>query len=73
MPDQQTRYTSLIAGNIDWPDWAADRPLPGTSIPAETPIATVHANGASDGDAEACVRARLSQLTDLVYTSSKNS
>lgn len=62
---------ALIAGNIDWPEWAFDRPLPGTPVPAETPIASVQADGASAEDAEALVRARLSQLSGLVYTHSK--
>jgi len=61
----------LIAGVIDWPDWASDRPAPGTRIRGETPIATVHAQGNGDVEAEAQVRARLSTLEDLVYTSSK--
>lgn len=62
---------ALIAGDIAWPDWAFDRPLPGTSIPAETPIASVQADGACAEDAEALVRTRLSQLSDLVYTHSQ--
>jgi predicted ATP-grasp superfamily ATP-dependent carboligase len=62
---------ALIAGDIDWPEWAADRPLPGTTIPVETPIATVRADGTSAAEAEALVRDRLSHLADLVYTKSQ--
>lgn len=62
----------LIARAIEWPDWASDRPAPGTPIPSEAPIATVHAEGNSDIEAEAQARARLSTLEDLVYTSSNN-
>lgn len=62
---------ALIAGEIEWPDWAFDRPSPGTAIPAETPIASVQAEGASADEAETLVRTRLSQLSDLVYTHSQ--
>ena len=79
LPPVQSRASALLyadrggltAGEIEWPDWAFDRPLPGTSIPAETPIASVQADGASAEDAEANVRARLSQLSDLVYKNSQ--
>lgn len=63
---------ALIAGDIAWPDWAFDRPSPGTHIPAETPIASVQADGASAEDAKAAVRARLSHLADLVYTNAQS-
>jgi len=46
--------------------------MPGTVIPPEQPIATVHADGASTHDAETLVRARLSTLADLVYTQFQN-
>lgn len=62
---------ALVAGEIDWPDWAFDRPLPGTVVPAETPIASVQADGSSADEAEKRVRERLSQLSDLVYTHSQ--
>lgn len=76
LPPVQSRASALLyadrgaltAGDIDWPEWAFDRPHPGTHIPAETPIATVQADGATADEAEAAVRARLSQLADLVYT-----
>ncbi len=64
---------SIIAGEIDWPDWTADRPAPGTPIPAEQPIATVFADGANANEAERLARDRLSTLADLVYTASEKS
>ena len=33
----------------DWPEWIADRPLPGTTIPAGAPICTVRAEGDDAG------------------------
>ncbi len=79
LPTAQSRASAILyadqgplaAGEIDWPDWAADRPVPGTPIPAETPIATVFAEGANADEAERLVRTRLSTLADLVYTTSQ--
>lgn len=59
----------VIVNAVSWPAWTADRPRPGTQIAAEQPIATVIAEGANDQDAERLARARLSTLSDLVYTS----
>ncbi|MGE0053035.1 MAG: ATP-grasp domain-containing protein [Hyphomicrobium sp.] len=80
LPNVQSRASALlyadrgplIAGKLEWPDWVSDRPLPGTTIASEQPLATVHADGASAEDAETNVRARLSRLADLVYTQFQN-
>ena len=80
LPNVQSRASALLyadrgaamARDFDWPDWVSDRPMPGTVIPPEQPIATVHAGGASTQDAETLVRARLSTLADLVYTQFQN-
>ncbi len=64
---------ALTIGEIDWPEWAADKPAPGTLIAAEQPLASVRADGASADEAERLARSRLSTLADLVYTSSKKS
>ena len=61
---------SLTAGEFDWPEWTADRPHPGTLIPAGQPVATVFADGASADEAERLARTRLSTLANLVYTAS---
>ncbi len=79
LPTAQSRASAILyadqgplaAGDIDWPDWAADRPAPGTPIAAETPIATVFAEGANADEAERLARTRLSTLVDLVYTASQ--
>lgn len=79
LPNVQSRASAILyadrgaltAGDIDWPDWAFDRPIPGALIPAETPIASVQSEGTSAEDAEALVRARLSHLSDLIYTNSQ--
>ena len=62
---------SLTAGEINWPDWTADRPAPGTAIADEQPIATVFADGSSADEAERLARDRLSTLANLVYTASQ--
>jgi predicted ATP-grasp superfamily ATP-dependent carboligase len=64
---------SLTAGEINWPDWTADRPAPGTAVPVEQPIATVFAEGATADEAERVARDRLSTLLSLVYTASEKS
>ena len=81
LPTAQSRASAILyadqgpltAGDIDWPDWTADRPAPGTPIPAETPIATVFADGVNADEAERLARDRLSTLADLVYTASEKS
>ncbi len=80
LPNVQSRACALLyadrgalrAADIDWPEWVSDRPMPGSAIAAEQPIATVRADGASAQEAEALVRARLSTLADLVYTMFQN-
>lgn len=63
---------AIEIAEIDWPGWAADRPPPGTLIPAEQPIASVRAIAATPAEAESLARARLSQLAKLVYKSREN-
>lgn len=62
---------ALTAGDLEWPAWAADKPMPGTAIDAGGPIATVMAECDTADAAEALVRERLSTLSHLVYTSSQ--
>ncbi len=57
--------------HVDWPDWAADRPQPGTEIVRGQPLATVLATALTSQDAENLCRERLSALAELVYESSK--
>ena len=63
---------ALTLGNIDWPQWAADRGAPGTHIPLSAPIATVFASGDTPDAAEALARARLATLESLIYETSKS-
>ena len=42
----------------DWPHWAADRPAPGTLVPAGAPFCTVFASGANAAEAKARVKER---------------
>ncbi len=58
---------ALTAPQIDWPDWAHDRPAPGCKIPAGAPVATVHAQAATPEDAELKCRNRLEQLRIMLY------
>lgn len=63
---------SLSVPALDWPDWAADCPQPGTEIARGQPLATVLATGLTAEDAENLCRERLSALAELVYESSKS-
>lgn len=60
----------LTAGNVDWPDWAADRPRPGSAIGAGQPLATVFAEGDDIDAVEATCAARLGMLETMLYDTS---
>jgi predicted ATP-grasp superfamily ATP-dependent carboligase len=52
---------------VDWPEWSADRPRPGSTIAARQPLATVLAEGDDvNAVAATCVQ-RLGALEDLLY------
>ena len=62
---------ALTVGALDWPEWVADRPAPGTVIARGQPLATVTATALTSRDAESLCRERLSALAELVYEGSK--
>ncbi len=62
---------ALTVPHMNWPEWAADRPQPGTEIARGQPLATVTATALTSDQAESLCRERLSALADLVYESSK--
>jgi len=57
----------LTVGAVPWPQWAADRPYPGTRIGRSRPVASVVASGATDRDAEQNCRWRLEELSQMLY------
>jgi uncharacterized protein len=57
----------LRIGHVNWPSWAADRPMPETRIPRYRPIATVLAGGDSVAAAQRMCRRRLEDLAEMVY------
>ncbi|MCB1527754.1 MAG: ATP-grasp domain-containing protein [Hyphomicrobiaceae bacterium] len=57
--------------DIAWPQWTSDRPVPGTFVSRYTPLATVHATGASHEAAAVLVKERLGQLEALLYGHAK--
>jgi predicted ATP-grasp superfamily ATP-dependent carboligase len=57
----------LTAAAVDWPEWTADRPQPGTPVPRGRPIATVLARGTTPDDAGRCISLRLEELSELLY------
>lgn len=58
---------SLTAGTIDWPEWAADRPQPGSVIGAGQPLATVVSEGDDIEAVQALCVQRLGALETLLY------
>jgi predicted ATP-grasp superfamily ATP-dependent carboligase len=63
---------TLHVGAIDWPDWTADRPAPGTRIPRYRPIATVFASAPTPDAALGNCRQRLDELGDMLYAQARN-
>lgn len=59
-------------GQVTWSEWAADQTAPGTRVPAERPIATVHGSGPTPDAALQQCRARLDALEDLIYRTANN-
>jgi len=47
---------------LDWPDWTADRPIPGSSVKAEAPLCTVIAAAASVAQAKLLVERRTATI-----------
>lgn len=60
----------LSVASVSWPEWAADRPQPGSSIGAGQPLATVLAEGVSVDEVQALCVQRLGQLKTLLYDTS---
>jgi predicted ATP-grasp superfamily ATP-dependent carboligase len=60
----------LTARAIDWPEWAADRPRPGSTIGAGQPLATVVVEGETVEAVEASAAQRLGMLEALLYDTS---
>lgn len=57
----------LTVGEVAWPDWAADRPAPGTTIGRGQPLATVMAEGDDLDTVQASCVQRLGALETLLY------
>jgi predicted ATP-grasp superfamily ATP-dependent carboligase len=62
----------LRVGEVAWPEWAADRPAPGTRVPRYRPIATVFAHEGSPEAALRSVRQRLDELGEMLYAQAPN-
>lgn len=59
----------LTVRAIDWPQWAMDRPAPGTHIAPYDPITTVSAQAGTPDDAEHLCFERMGQLRTMLYDS----
>ena len=60
----------LTAGPVDWPEWAADRPRPGSTIGAGQPLATATAEGDDIDAVQVACAERLGMLETLLYDTS---
>jgi predicted ATP-grasp superfamily ATP-dependent carboligase len=47
---------------LDWPDWAADRPVTGSSVKAQAPLCTVIASASSVAQAKMVVERRAATI-----------
>lgn len=56
----------VTIGEIAWPDFVSDRPVPGTTIRRGEPLFTLKADGASADDAITLFGARLSQMKTMI-------
>ena len=56
---------------LDWPDWTADRPRPGSAVPAGEPLCTVYARGPAACAAKALADERRRMV--LAYTRGRQS
>jgi predicted ATP-grasp superfamily ATP-dependent carboligase len=63
---------ALTVNTVAWPEWTADRPGPGTSIPRYRPIATVFASGEGPDAAFDSCRGRLDELAEMLYAQAPN-
>mgnify|MGYP002082591409 FL=1 len=61
----------LTVNSINWPDWAMDRPAPGTRVAAQNPIATVCAGAGTPDAAERLCFERMGQLQTMLYHSAQ--
>ena len=59
----------LTVNAHEWPQWALDRPAPGTHIAKYDPIATVSAEAGTPDEAEHLCFERMGQLTAMLYDS----
>ncbi|MFM9861420.1 ATP-grasp domain-containing protein [Pseudoxanthobacter sp. M-2] len=73
-PPATTAATALVYAPADgvtvaadWPDWVADRPLPGTAIPAGAPICTVRAEGDDAGARTTLLELRARSAMTLAF------
>jgi uncharacterized protein len=55
-----------IPKSLNWPDWCADRPSTGDSIPDGAPVCTLIAEAASASAVEALLHQRLAWLWQLL-------
>jgi uncharacterized protein len=56
----------LAAPAFDWPEWTADRPVPGSAVEAEQPLCSVFARGASAFEAKQLVEKRSAMMRRLL-------
>ncbi|HYE35988.1 ATP-grasp domain-containing protein [Methylocaldum sp.] len=51
-----------VSEAMAWPDWCADRPVPGVCIGVDQPVCTIHAEGADRRSVELLIEQRKSEL-----------
>lgn len=64
-------HGTITVPDTAWPEWTADRPIPGSVIEQHHPLATVIVQSDDAASAETECRARLAQLEQMLYESKK--
>ena len=75
MPDAGPRLEGAMAGAIlyaardiegmpvlDWPDWASDRPVPGSAVKADAPLCSVFARAETAAEARGRLERRMAEI-----------
>ncbi len=52
--------------DLNWPDWASDRPVAGSAVKVNAPLCSVFASGASVADARQLLERRMAEIEALL-------
>jgi predicted ATP-grasp superfamily ATP-dependent carboligase len=59
-------YNLPLPSDLEWPEWVADRPMPGSEILAHSPVCTVLAEAENAESAYELIRARVKVIESMI-------